>query len=1110
MIRQSATIGIAVAVLAIATRVNHATTVSVVFERDGRLQPVERLVPDGLTELEAAVYALVNGPTAQEIQEGYTSNIPTSVTVVSLNAAEDTVTVDLSPEILTGLDEAALLAIFDQFRTTLGDFAWVLAIRLTCDNALLASYLEPVVFDTWPAAPDRLAIEPAPMGLGGRNITIGPSHGRFWNGSGWYWQRSDPCGFGEAVLEDTNSIRLMQFLYQYLVQDGATVHVPRTLTESTCCQSDTGLHWWKMAAYSWLRQAGLPCSVYASSSGICSSDMGGVSRVSDDIRARPLFADYRGSHIYIAHHTNAAGGTGTETFRDTAMEHPAHEANSYTLALAANNNIVNAIRDMYDAGWANRGVKDSAGGFGEIRIPDRPAILIELAFHDRCDKDALYLVDNFFRSVSQWGLYKGICEYFGTSPTWDKYSCEYVSDTIPPVMGAGLAYPVSITFRNRGVLWSNARNFRLGAVGDSDPFTAFNRVNISGEVRPGNTYTFSFTMVAPAAPGSYITDWRMVRDGVAWFGPTLTKQVDVSGGGPLPPIITLHPSNQTIAPYGTASFTVGAVGDAPLSYQWQKDGGDLADGGKISGATSTNLQIVNADGSDQGSYRCVVTNPIGSATSNAASLTLAPTVFMVESRSGGQNFAKYSESGTWADTTGKSSAPGVTGGIGARYGSTYRSVAGEKHAFFKANLALAGPYEVFATWAANSNRRSPILHRISHAGGVTDVNVDQAAAANTWVSLGIFTFNAGTDVGEVDVNNLNIDVSGSMYADAVKWEWRGAPAPPTITQHPTAQNVCPDDTATFTVAASGTGTLTYQWQKNGANLTDSGNISGALTAALAVSNVATGDVSQYRCVVSNAGGSTNSNQATLTLKAATAITAQPMAQDVCEGAAASFTVTATGDGALSYQWQKNGDDLSDGGNVFGATTATVEIDPVTAGDAASYRCVVTAGCGSIPSDEAPLTLKAATQITTQPQSQQVARGGTATFTVAGSGAGTLAYQWQKNGDDMPGEQFATLEITGCGNSDVASYRCIVTDDCGSVASDEASLTLPAPGDFDLDNDVDLTDFSTFQACFNGPNRPYPSPGCFICDFDEDNDVDLADFGMFAACFNGPNRPPACQ
>ena len=57
--------------------------------------------------------------------------------------------------------------------------------------------------------------------------------------------------------------------------------------------------------------------------------------------------------------------------------------------------------------------------------------------------------------------------------------------------------------------------------------------------------------------------------------------------------------------------------------------------------------------------------------------------------------------------------------------------------------------------------------------------------------------------------------------------------------------------------------------------------------------------------------------------------------------------------------------------------------------------------------------------------------------------------------------------------------------------------------------MDLQDFSTFQACFNGPNRPPVFVGCDVLDFDTDGDVDLVDFGAFQGCFNGPNRPPKC-
>jgi hypothetical protein len=93
-------------------------------------------------------------------------------------------------------------------------------------------------------------------------------------------------------------------------------------------------------------------------------------------------------------------------------------------------------------------------------------------------------------------------------------------------------------------------------------------------------------------------------------------------------------------------------------------------------------------------------------------------------------------------------------------------------------------------------------------------------------------------------------------------------------------------------------------------------------------------------------------------------------------------------------------------------------------------------------------------------------------------------------------------------ADAGNYRCLVTSDCGSVASAEAALTVAVyPADFDEDGDVDLTDFATFQGCFNGPNRP-AKPGCAgNADFDGDLDVDLADFSMLQSCFNGPNRPP---
>ena len=148
-----------------------------------------------------------------------------------------------------------------------------------------------------------------------------------------------------------------------------------------------------------------------------------------------------------------------------------------------------------------------------------------------------------------------------------------------------------------------------------------------------------------------------------------------------------------------------------------------------------------------------------------------PADYIVESRAGGSNPTNYSETGALADSGAKSTAAGCTAGIGCRYGSTYRSVAGEKHGIFKGTIAVAGYYEVFTTWGNGTNRRTPIRHTVSHADGTANVDIDQAAEANIWKSLGIYRHAQGADQGAVDINNLAIDVSGAFYCDAVKWVW---------------------------------------------------------------------------------------------------------------------------------------------------------------------------------------------------------------------------------------------------------------------------------------------------------------------------------------------------
>ncbi len=82
------------------------------------------------------------------------------------------------------------------------------------------------------------------------------------------------------------------------------------------------------------------------------------------------------------------------------------------------------------------------------------------------------------------------------------------------------------------------------------------------------------------------------------------------------PQITTQPAPQSVAPGQSATFSVVAKGTAPLSYQWSKDGAEIA------GATGSTFTIASVQALDEGSYACTISNEVGSVTSIDATLSL--------------------------------------------------------------------------------------------------------------------------------------------------------------------------------------------------------------------------------------------------------------------------------------------------------------------------------------------------------------------------------------------------------------------------------------------------------------------------------------------------------
>ena len=172
---------------------------------------------------------------------------------------------------------------------------------------------------------------------------------------------------------------------------------------------------------------------------------------------------------------------------------------------------------------------------------------------------------------------------------------------------------------------------------------------------------------------------------------------------------------------------------------------------------------------------------------------------------------------------------------------------------------------------------------------------------------------------------------------------------PSITSQPANETVNSGNTATFSVQASGTAPLTYQWQKNGSN------ISGATGSSYTTPVTSTSDNGEtFRVLVSNSKGSTTSNSVTLSVKAvasAPTITSQALSQTVSSGQKATFAVAVSGTSPLNYQWQKNG------ANISGATASSYTTPATTSSDNGSkFQVAISNSAGSTMSAAATLTV----------------------------------------------------------------------------------------------------------------------------------------------------------
>jgi hypothetical protein len=494
--------------------------------------------------------------------------------------------------------------------------------------------------------------------------------------------------------------------------------------------------------------------------------------------------------------------------------------------------------------------------------------------------------------------------------------------------------------------------FNAGANGSPVPAYQwyFNGTNQMG----GKTSsTLTLSNVQPSQAGGYSVTASNVVGSVTSLVAQLTVLV--------PPSVTTQPTNFTVVSGGNAAFYVAASGSAPLSYQWQLANTNL------SGATATALQLSNVQPSQAGNYRVVITNSAGAVTSSVASLTvLVP--------------------------------PGITAqptNVTATVGSN-------------------------ATFSVAATGTAPLTYQWQLAS----TNLP-GATATTLQLANVQTSQAGNY--RAIVSNAAGSATSSVATLTVL-------VPPSITSTPTNLTVISGSNATFSVAASGTAPLTYQWQLASTNLP------GATATSLQLANVQTSQAGNYRAIVSNAAGSATSSVATLTVLVPPSITSPPTNLTVISGSNATFSVAASGTVPLTYQWQLAGTNLP------GATATSLQLANVQTSQAGNYRAIVSNAAGSATSSVATLTVLVPPSITLQPSNVTVVPGGNAVFSGAASGSLPLAYQWQFGQTNLAGDNASVVQLINVQPAQAGNYVLVVTNLGGAITSAPADLRVLVTAD----------------------------------------------------------------
>ncbi len=470
---------------------------------------------------------------------------------------------------------------------------------------------------------------------------------------------------------------------------------------------------------------------------------------------------------------------------------------------------------------------------------------------------------------------------------------------------------------------------------------------------------------------------------------------------PVAPSINMQPVSLNLAPGASGSLSVGAVGSPILRYQWRQNGVNL--GGP---STSPFFNITNAQSSNAGQYDVIVSHTASAATVTSTSVTVSVS----------------------------SSLPGPV--ITQQPAAEHAPLGGS--ASF--NVSVDQPNEYSFQWMTETVAGSNSFVNLVNGGGVSGA---------TTATLNLSAIQDHQFKKYQVRLTRNTQTINSVAVDLIQIPTLS------ITSDPSNLVAAEGSNRVFSVVAEGS-ELTYQWYKqNGAAWVELSNVTGRISGVrepdLSLMQISVSDAGTYRVRVTDISGAFLDRTATLTVNQAVSFSSHPASITRVASQSASFSVSATGTGPLSYQWKKDGIDLVNGPRVSGATTANLSLSSLTTADAGLYSVEVSNVVGSLLSNAASLFVEPAVAIATHPSPVSVQSGQPAIFFVLATGpSGGLNYQWEFRPpggvfEPIPAAHLPTLWIMLTTSAHAGDYRVVVTHAASgsSATSNSASLTVLA-------------------------------------------------------------------